>query len=102
MDFCCESLEDAVAIYDEEKQNSMISVEEIVDLLNEIAEENDNVKSDNELFSIKIKEVFEENEELKELLGAVREELELADRENTALETENKKLKMLVHRRIMR
>lgn len=102
MDFNTGSLDDAVAIYDQEKHNIMISVEEIVDLLNELAAEKNNVKKDNELFSIKIGELFEENEQLNELLEAVREELSLADRENTALEAENEKLKMLVDRRIMK
>lgn len=102
MDFNTVGLDDAIAIYDQQMHNIMISVEEIVDLLNEISEKNKELKKDNELFSIKIKEVFEENEQLKELLEAVREELSLADRDNTLLEEENEKLKMLVQRRIMR
>ena len=40
-----------------------------------------------------LNELIEENKQYQQWLGALREELSLADRDNTALEKENKELK---------
>lgn len=60
--------------------------EEIINCLVESFEEKGNLVK-------KIRELKKENEELKTFLEAMREELSLADRDNTALEKENEELK---------
>ena len=44
----------------------------------------------------KIKDLSDENNQLKTFLESLREELSLADRDNTALEKENEECKMMI------
>ncbi len=49
-----------------------------------------------ELFIKEMNDLADENTQYQEWLDALREELSLADRDNTALEKENKELKQLI------
>ena len=70
------SLEDEFAIYDELEKNSMISVEEVVNLLNELDEKYVDEFSLRETLQQELQRSEEENEQLKKILNELSDMLQ--------------------------
>lgn len=85
MVFQVKSLEDEFAIYDELEKNSMICVEEVVNLLNELSSENKKLEKEN-------LDLSEELDYYKTKCASLETGLFQAERETEQLRKENKEL----------
>ena len=87
------SLEDEFAIYDELEKNSMISVEEVVNLLNELDEKYVDEFSLRETLQQELQRVENENEQLKIKLEDIALDMENAKEFNDDAQYELYKIK---------